>query len=126
LSDGWFEGDSVTEGFELGDEALLVGGAGASLVEVVAAEVGVGLAGGEKVPGDDKDGVADGDGGPSRSAAASDAVVVGRQVGVFGAGGGVGGLDESDPEPSRSVAGAAGAMLAGRLVVPGAYTRLRC
>ena len=45
-----FEGDAVAHGFELGDEALLVGRAVATLVEVVAAEVGVGLAGGQQVP----------------------------------------------------------------------------
>ncbi len=51
----------MSHGFELGDEALLACRAGPSLVEVVAAEVGVDLAGGQQVPGDDQDRVADGD-----------------------------------------------------------------
>jgi hypothetical protein len=41
------EGDFVAEGFELGDESALPGLAVASPVEVVAAEVGVGLTVGE-------------------------------------------------------------------------------
>ena len=45
-SGGGFEGDFVAHGFELGDESSLVGRAVAALVEVVAAEVGEGFAGG--------------------------------------------------------------------------------
>lgn len=45
-------GDFVAEGFELGDEATLVGGDRPTLVEIVAAQIDVGLAGGERVPGD--------------------------------------------------------------------------
>ncbi len=43
----WIEGDVVSHGFELGDESALAGGAVAAPVEVVAAHVVVGLAGGE-------------------------------------------------------------------------------
>ena len=38
-----FDGDVEAEGFELGDEAALAGCAGTSFLEVVAAQVGVGL-----------------------------------------------------------------------------------
>lgn len=62
----------MAHGFELGDKAALVGGAGAPLVEVVAAEVGVGLAGGEQMPADYEDRVAHSDRRPSRPAPSPD------------------------------------------------------
>ena len=92
----WFEGDSVAHGFELGDEATLVGGAVASFVEVVATEVGVGLAGRQQVPGDDQDRVAHGDCGPARTASAADAVGVSAEIGVLRSAGGMAGFDECD------------------------------
>jgi hypothetical protein len=53
------EGDLVSEGLELGDEAF--GGAfGVAAGEVVVAEVAVGLAGAEHVPVGDQDRVFDG------------------------------------------------------------------
>src|SRR5688572_32866261 len=48
-SSGWLECDVVSEGFELGDEAFGVA-FGVAALEVVAAEIAVGLAGGEHVP----------------------------------------------------------------------------
>ena len=117
----WFEGDSVAHGFELGDEATLVGGAVASFVEVVATEIGVGLSGREQVPADHQDAVADGDRGPAGSALTADPVVVGAQVRVLGSAGGLAGFDERDPEPFVTVAGASGSVFAGGLVVAGAH-----
>ncbi len=86
------DGDVVAHGFELGDESSLPGVAVSSPVEVVGAEVGVGLAGGQQVPGDDQDAVADGDGGFAWPSASADAVVVGAEVGVLGSPGGLAGL----------------------------------
>ena len=59
---GWCDGDVEAHGFELGDEVSLAGVAGASLVEVVAAEVGVDLTGGQQMPGNDQDAVPDSNG----------------------------------------------------------------
>ena len=116
-SGGGFEGDVVAHGFELGDEAALAGGAVAALVEVVAAEVVVGLAGGEQVPGDHEDRVADRDGGALGSAPAADLRVLGGEVGVLGAAGGLAGFDEGLAEPLRAVTGPARS---------GACRRTRC
>lgn len=76
-SGGGFEGDLVAHGFELADEASLAGFAVAALVEVVGAEVVVDLAGGEQVPADDQDRVADRDGGTLGAAAGADLGVLG-------------------------------------------------
>jgi hypothetical protein len=57
----WGDGDVEAHGFELGHEASLPDVAVVSLIEVVAAEVGVGLAGGQQVPGGDEDRVAESD-----------------------------------------------------------------
>ncbi len=59
----------MAHGFQLSDEAALPGGVVAVLVEVVAAQVVIGLTGAEEVPGDDEDGVADGHRRPLGSAA---------------------------------------------------------
>ena len=59
---GWCDGDVEAHGFELRDEVSLAGVAGASLVEVVAAEVGVDLTGGQQMPGNDQDAVPDSNG----------------------------------------------------------------
>ena len=48
-------------------------------------------------------------------------VVVGREVGVLGAAGGLGGLDQGGAQPLGAVAGASGAVFAGGLVVAGAH-----
>src|SRR5919108_5724505 len=94
-SSDWFEGDFVSEGFGLGDEAS--GGAfGVAFAEVVAAEVAVGLAGGEHVPVGDEHRVLDGD---ERAAVAdpwSQALVLGLEVAVLGARRGEGGFVERD------------------------------
>src|SRR5438445_11354638 len=94
LSDGGlqgFERDVVTERFELSDEAfgeavwVLVG-------VVVAAEVVVELACLEHVPGGGQDRVAAGGDRFAVAAAAAQALVLGGEVGVFGAGRCVGGV----------------------------------
>ena len=86
----------MAEGFELGDEASLACGAVASFVEVVAAEVVVGFTAGEQMPADDQDRVPDCDRGPAGSALATDAVVLGGQVGVLRSASGLAGFDECD------------------------------
>jgi hypothetical protein len=109
---GWLGRDVVAEGLELGDEAL--GGAfGVAALEVVAAEVVVGLAGGEHVPVGDQHRVFD---GAERAAVADpgfEAFVLGGEVAVAGADRGQRGLLERDPEPFGAVAGAIGAAFAG-------------
>lgn len=79
----WGDGDVEAQGFEMGNESSLSGVAVASPIEVVAAEVGVGLAGGQQVPGNDQDAVPDSDGCFAWAASTTDAVVLGRQVGVL-------------------------------------------
>src|SRR5215213_9395094 len=59
LGGGWLQRDVVAEGLELGDEAFGVA-FGVAALEVVAAEVVVGLAGGEHVPVGDQHRVLDG------------------------------------------------------------------
>lgn len=59
----WCDGDVEAHGFELGDEFALTRRVVAALVEVVGAEVAVDLAGGQQVPADHQDRVADCDGG---------------------------------------------------------------
>src|SRR3954453_13263385 len=116
---GWLKGDEVSEGFELGGEALGVA-FGVAALEEVAAEVVVGLAGGELVPVGDQHRVFD---GAERAAVAEawlEALVLRGQVGVLGADRGQGGLFERDREPFGAVAGASGAAFAGGLVVAGA------
>ena len=89
-----------------------VGAAG----EVVAAEVVVGDVVFEDVVAGDQDRVGDGDDRFLVSAAAFDLLVLGAQVGVLGADGGVGGLDQR---------GAAGSGLPLRVVLIGACRRIR-
>jgi hypothetical protein len=84
-----FEGDVVAHGFELGDESAFAGGVVATLVEVVATEVLVGLAGAEEVPGDHQDGVPDGDSCSLGSSPGTDLGVLGGEVGVLRATGGL-------------------------------------
>src|SRR5881227_3834721 len=118
-SGGWFEGDVVSEGLELGDEAL--GRAfGVAALEVVAAEVAVGLAGGEHVPVGDQHRMLDGAERAAVSEARLEALVLRGEVAVLGADRGERGFLERDPEPLRALAGTPGAAFAGRLVVAGA------
>src|SRR5438876_7766847 len=117
-SGGWFERDVLSEAFELVDEAAdLAFGVAAGVV--VAAEVVVGLAGGEHVPVGDQDRVLD---GADRAAVPdpwAQAAVLGLQVAVVGAGGGQRGFLERDREPLGPLAAPAGAAFAGGLVVAG-------
>src|SRR3954454_17338874 len=118
-SGGWLECDVVSEGFELGDEALGVA-FGVAALEVVAAEVVVGLPGGEHVPVGDQHRVFDGAERAAVSDSGLEALVLGVQVAVAGADGAQRGLFERDPEPFGAVAAAAGVAFAGGLVVAGA------
>src|SRR5262249_43879503 len=106
-------------GLEAADEPALDGVAGA-LVEVVGAEVGVDLAGGEQVVGDDQDAVADGDGGPLGAPPRRQPPVLGAQVGLRGAAGALGRLGQRGPQPGVGPAGAPALALAGALVGAGA------
>src|SRR5215217_3156444 len=119
LGGGWLQRDVVAESLELGDEAFGVA-FGVAALEVVAAEVVVGLAGGEHVPVGDEHGVFD---GAERAAVPEvwpEAPVLGGEIAVAGADGGQGGLFERDREPLGAVAGVPGAAFAGGLVVAGA------
>src|SRR3954454_12284129 len=108
LGGGWLERDVVAEGLELGEEAL--GGAfGVAALEVVAAEVAVGLAGGEHVPVGDQHRVLDGAERATVTEACFQAPVLRGEVAVAGADGGQGGFFERDPEPLGAVAGTPGA-----------------
>src|SRR5512144_2537250 len=118
-SSGWLERDVVSEGLELGDEALGVA-FGVAALEVVAAEVAVGLAGAEHVPVGDEHGVLDRAERASMADPGLETLVLGGQVGVFGADGGERGFFERDPEELAALAGAPGATFAGGLVVAGA------
>ena len=83
----------------------------------VAAEVLVGLLSVQDVEGGHQDRVGDGDGGLGGAAASAKASVLGGQVGIAGAGGGLCGLGEMGAKPLGSLAGGAGAAFAGGLVV---------
>jgi len=88
----------VAEALELGDEAL--GGLlRVAAGEVVAAEVGVDLAGGQHVPAGDDDRVLDGAERLLVPAARAQAGVLGGEVGVLGARRGQGGLFERPIQP---------------------------
>src|SRR5207247_5776352 len=105
--------------FGLGDEASglacwVAGG------EVVAAEVAVGLAGGEHVPDRAQDRVLDGAEGAFVSAAGLEPPVLRLEVVALDADGGHGGFFEREVQPFGSVAGLSRAAFAGRLVVAGA------
>src|SRR5215212_6712797 len=90
-SGGWLERDVVSEGLELGDEALGVA-FGVAALEVVAAEAEAGL----------------------------EALVLGGEVAAFAADRSEGGLFEREAEPLGALARAPGAAFAGGLVVAGA------
>src|SRR4051812_19827057 len=112
------ERDVVSEALELVDEAsgLAFGVAGG---EVVAAEVAVGLAGGEHVPDRAEHAVLDGAQRLLVSQPGLKAPVLGGEVTGLDADRGHRGLFERVVEPLRAVAGLARAALAGRLVVAG-------
>jgi hypothetical protein len=76
------DADLVAEALELVDEPADVGLVGLALKEVVAAELGVGLAPVQDVVGADQDGVPDRDRGSFVVAASAKAPVLGRQVGI--------------------------------------------
>ena len=97
LGSDWFEGDFVSECFELGDEASGLA-FGVAFAEVVAAEVVVGLAGGEHVPVGDEHRVLDGDERAAVPKAWFEALVLGLEVAVFRAGRGERGFLEGDPK----------------------------
>src|SRR5829696_5133431 len=111
----------MSEAFELGDEASGVA-FGVAVGEVVAAEVAVGLAGGEHVPDRADHGVLDGAERTFVAASWFEAPVLGFEVVTLDADGGHGGLFEREVQPLGPVARPAGAALAGRLVVAGAQT----
>src|SRR5215204_736887 len=96
LGGGWLQRDVVAESLELGDEAFGVA-FGVAALEVVAAEVVVGLAGGEHVPVGDQHRVFDGAERAAVSEARFQAPVLGGEVAVAGADGGQRGLFEGDP-----------------------------
>src|SRR3954452_7361767 len=95
---GWLKGDAGSEGFELGDESLGVG-FGVAALEVVAAEVVVGLAGGEHVPVGDQHRVLDGAERAAVPDAGPESLVLRLEVAALAAGRGQGGFFEGDPQP---------------------------
>src|SRR6266545_3056694 len=82
----WGDGDGQAESFELVEAALFSRGIAAA-GEVVGAEIlEGGGGGGEEVPGDDEDGMSDGDGRFALAAAAGDLAPLGAEIGVGDAG----------------------------------------
>ena len=61
LRGGGFDGDLVSEGFELADQVVLAGLGVGVAGEVLGPEVGVVTVIGQQVPGDDQDAVPDGE-----------------------------------------------------------------
>ena len=78
------QGDPVTQGVELLDQAVALA-VGVAAGEVVPAEVVVVAVVGEQVPADHQDGVGDGDGGLLLADPPGETPELGRQVGVAGA-----------------------------------------
>jgi hypothetical protein len=109
--------DGVAEPFQLCDESpgdpFRVGASG----EVVAAEIVVGDVVFEDVVAGDQDRVRDRDDRLLVAAAAFDLLVLGAQVGVLGACGSVGGLDQRGAQVRVAFAGLAGAALAAGFVI---------
>ena len=99
------EGDCVAEVLELFNEAVLATVGVAAAGEVVAAEVVVVGVVGEEVPGDDQDGVADGDGGLLLADPSGEPPELGGEVGVARAGGRPGALVEDLAEPPVALVG---------------------
>src|SRR5512133_823785 len=113
------ERDVVAAAFELGDEAPGLA-FGVAVGEEVGTEVAVGLAGGEHVPDRGEDRVLDRAERALVPAAELEPSVLRFEVVAFDADGGHGCFFEREVQPLRSVAGFAGAALAGGLVVAGA------
>src|SRR5579871_4086731 len=109
----------LSEAFELADETADLAGGVVALV-VVAAEVGVDLAGCEHVPVGDDDRVFDGSERATVADAGSEALVLGLEVAPLAAGGSERCFFEGDPEPLGAFAAAAAAALPSGLVVAGA------
>src|SRR5712691_3378381 len=117
-SSGGFEGDAVSESFELGDEAS-GGSFGVAAAEVVAAGFAVELAGLQHVPARAEDRVFDGAERPSVAAAGAQALVLRGEVDVVGAARGHRCLGQGGVEPLGAVSGLSGASFAGGAVVAG-------
>src|SRR5919198_3815059 len=113
------ERDVVSEAFELFDQAPGLA-FGVAVGEVVAAEVAVGLAGGEHVPDRADHRVLDGAERALVPAPRLEPSVLGFEVVALDADGGHGGFLEREVQPLGSVACLARAALAGRFVVAGA------
>src|SRR6266545_4796660 len=116
------EGDLVAEVVELADELAGLH-LGAATHEPVSAQVAVGDATVQDVVGGDQDRVADRLGRLGRAAAAPQPLVLRGEVGVLGPPGGLGCLGQVRAQPLGALAGPAGALLAGRLVLAGAHAR---
>src|SRR5690349_3607023 len=120
LRDGGFEGDLVSEGFELADEPtfaclLTIDAAG----EVVRTEVAVGAGFGQHMPNDHNQGVGGRGGGLTPSGLAEPAVEapeLGADVGT-GTRGGPGALGENRAQLGVALASPARAVFAGGFVV---------
>src|SRR6266508_1021093 len=119
-SGGGLEGDRMAERFELFDKSAGAVFGGVAAGEPVGAEFAEGDALGDDVVVGDQDVVACGADRFRIAAAAADLPCVGGEVGVFGAGGGVGGLDEGCAQPGVAVAGFAGEASVAGLVGAGA------
>src|SRR5665811_360734 len=118
---GLVQGDGVTHAFQLSDQRAGFAFGVAAPVEVVPAELGVGHLVGQDVPGGDEDGVTHRAGGLGRSLAAAQPVVLGGQVDVLAAGGGLGRFGQRLAQPRVALAGPAGLASPGRLVVARAH-----
>src|SRR5262245_51968469 len=116
---GGLEGDVVSEPFELRDEPSGLA-FGVAAGEVVAAEVVVDLARGQHVPAGADERVFDGADRAAVTELGLLAPIEGLQVAAVGPDRGDGSLLERVVEPLAAFASAAGATLAGRLVVAGA------
>src|SRR5512132_3121823 len=112
------EGDVLAEAFELGDEAA-DGAVGVAAGEVVGPGLAVELAGLEHVPAGGDDRVLDGSECASVSAPWAQALVLGSEVDVRGAGRGHRRLGQGGVEPLGAVTGCARAAFAGGAVVAG-------
>src|SRR5215207_7982201 len=106
------ERDVVSEAFELGDEASGLA-FGVAVGEVVAAEVAVGLAGGQHVPDRADHGVLDGAERAFVAASWFEAPVLGFEVVALDADGGHGGFLKREVQPLGPVARLAGPAFAG-------------
>ena len=86
----------MAHALELSDQPVTVGLMGLALDEVVGAQVGVGLAAAEQMPGDHQDRVGNGQGGRGTPPTPQPGVL-GSQVAVLGPRGRMRRLDQGDP-----------------------------